>query len=86
MSPVHSVTHVPVHSLAKALVSAARDGDKTALENYSATVLPHVWKEEEFSASMTDTFHDAGDPSHHGKLRQMIARTRLDAFFASPTA
>jgi p-hydroxybenzoate 3-monooxygenase len=73
-----------VDVLAKALVSAARDGDKTALENYSDTVLPHIWEEQEFSASMTDTFHDAGEPSQHGQFRQMIARARLDAFFASP--
>lgn len=61
-------------------------GDKASPENYSAAVFPHVWKEQEFSASVTDTFHDAGDPSQHGKLRQMIARTRLDVFFAPPTA
>lgn len=73
-----------VDVLAKALVSAARDGDRTALENYSDTVLPHIWKEQELSASMTDTFHDAGDPGQHGKFRQRIARVRLDAFFASP--
>jgi p-hydroxybenzoate 3-monooxygenase len=73
-----------VDVLAKALVSAARDDDKTALENYSVTALPHIWKEQEFSASMTDTFHDAGDPSQHGRFRQMVARKRLDAFSASP--
>ncbi|WP_158823230.1 4-hydroxybenzoate 3-monooxygenase [Granulicella sp. S156] len=72
-----------VDVLAKALVSAARDGDRNALENYSDTVLPHIWKEQEFSASMTDTFHDAGDPSQRGTFRQGIARARLDAFFAS---
>jgi p-hydroxybenzoate 3-monooxygenase len=57
-----------------------------ALENYSDTSLPHIWKEQDFSASMTDTFHDAGDPSQHGKFRQMRARARLGAFFASRTS
>jgi p-hydroxybenzoate 3-monooxygenase len=35
---------------------------------------------------MTDTFHDAGDPCQNGTFRQMLARTRLDVFFASPKA
>lgn len=75
-----------VEILAQALLSAVRDGDTAALESYSETVLPHVWKYQEFSAWMTDTMHDAGDASLHGKFRQMLARARLDTLFTSPTA
>jgi p-hydroxybenzoate 3-monooxygenase len=72
-----------VDVLSKALVAALRDGDKAALRSYSDAVLPHVWKEQEFSATMTDIMHDAGDPKQHGTFRQMIARTRLDAFLTT---
>ncbi|HMH12168.1 MAG TPA: FAD-dependent monooxygenase [Edaphobacter sp.] len=72
-----------VDVLSKALISAVRDGDRTALHSYSEEALPHVWKEQEFSVFITDTMHDAGDPRQHGTFRQMIARTRLDEFFAS---
>lgn len=75
-----------VDVLALALLKAVRDGDKAALEAYSDTVLPHIWTYQEFSAWMTDTMHDAGDPTQHGPVRQMIARARLDALFSSPTA
>ncbi len=75
-----------VDVLAQALASAVRDHDTSALESYSDTVLPRIWKYQEFSAWMTDTMHDAGDPTLHGKTRQMMARARLDALFASPTA
>jgi p-hydroxybenzoate 3-monooxygenase len=75
-----------VDVLAGALVSAVRDHDKTALDEYSDSVLPQVWKYQEFSAWMTDTMHDAGDPTQHGTLRQMMARSRLDTLFSSPTA
>jgi len=75
-----------VDVLAQALVSAVRDHDKSALNNYSETVLPHIWKYQEFSAWMTDTMHDAGDPTLNGTFRQMTARARLDNLFDSPTA
>ena len=35
---------------------------------------------------MTDTMHDAGDPTPHGPVRQAMARARLDALFSSPVA
>jgi p-hydroxybenzoate 3-monooxygenase len=68
-----------------ALVSAVLK-HKTALDNYSSTVLPYIWKYQEFRAWMTDTMHDAGASTQHGKFRQMIARARIDALFNSPTA
>lgn len=75
-----------VDILAQALASAVRDHDRTALENYSDTVLPQIWKYQDFSVWMTETMHDAGDPTQRGKFRQMIARARLDSLFTSPTA
>ena len=75
-----------VDVLAQAVVCAVRDGDRSALASYSTTVLPRVWQYQEFSAWMTDTMHDGGDPAHHGAFRQMTARTRLDDLFSSPMA
>ncbi len=75
-----------VDVLARALVRAAVDGDRSMLDAYSDTCLPHVWKYQEFSAWMTDTMHDAGDPALHGEFRQAIARARLDTLFESPLA
>lgn len=75
-----------VDILATALIKAVLEQDEAGLNSYSDTVLPHVWRYEEFSAWMTDTMHDAGDPTLHGGLRQMIARARLDALFESPSA
>jgi len=75
-----------VDVLAQALVSAVNDQDGSALAAYSATVLPRVWKYQEFSAWMTDTMHDGGDPTQHGVFRQMVARARLDDLFSSPVA
>jgi len=75
-----------VDILARALISAVRDHDATGLTDYSATVLPHVWKYQDFSAWMTDTMHDAGDSSQHGSFRQTTARARLATLFTSPAA
>ena len=75
-----------VDVLAQALLGAVRDHDMAALDSYSNTVLPHIWKYQDFSAWMTDTMHDAGDPTVRGAFHQMIARARLDALFKSPTA
>ena len=75
-----------VDVLAQALVSAVHDQDGSALAAYSANVLPRVWRYQEFSAWMTDTMHDGGNPSQHGGFRQMVARARLDDLFSSPVA
>ena len=72
-----------VDIISKALLSSVRNGDKTLLESYSREALPDVWKEQEFSVSMTDLMHDAGDPKRHGSFKQMIARTRIERFFAA---
>ncbi|WP_028229488.1 4-hydroxybenzoate 3-monooxygenase [Paraburkholderia ferrariae] len=75
-----------VDVLAQALTGAVHHRDKTGLERYSDTVLPHIWRYQEFSVWMTETMHDAGDATRHGAFRQMIARARLDTLFQSSTA
>jgi len=75
-----------VDVLAQALVLAARTGDESALQSYSDSVLPRIWRYQEFSAWMAETMHDAGDPTLNGEFRQMIARARLETLFGSPTA
>jgi p-hydroxybenzoate 3-monooxygenase len=75
-----------VDVLSRALLSAVRDHDTTALQHYSDTCLPHIWKYQEFAVWMTDMMHNAGDPKQHGTFHQMIARARLDNLFNSPLA
>lgn len=75
-----------VDLLAQALLGAVRGHDTTGLENYSDNVLPHIWTYQDFSVWMTETMHDAGDPTQHGMFRQKIARARIDTLFSSPTA
>ena len=75
-----------VDILAQAFLHAVNDNDTSALKEYSATVLPRLWKYQDFAVWMTDTMHDAGDPKQHGTFRQMTARARLDTLFSSPTA
>ncbi|MBE7158353.1 MAG: 4-hydroxybenzoate 3-monooxygenase [Rhodospirillales bacterium] len=75
-----------VDVLAQALVTAVHDGDRTALDGYTEACLPRIWRYQEFSAWMTDTMHDAGDPTLHGEFRQRMARARLDTLFQSQTA
>lgn len=75
-----------VDTLAQALAKALQEHDCSALDSYSDTILPRLWRYQEFSAWMTDTMHDAGDPSINGNFRQMTARARLDELFNSETA
>jgi len=75
-----------VDVLSQAILSAVLDQDTTALDNYSETVLPHIWNYQDFAVWMTDMMHDAGDATQNGTFRQMIARARLDNLFNSGTA
>ena len=75
-----------VDVLSQAILNAVNQNDHTALENYSDTVLPHIWNYQDFAVWMTDMMHDAGDPTQNGSFRQMIARARLDNLFNSDTA
>lgn len=75
-----------VDMLAQGIVKALREGDRSGLDSYTDICLPRIWKYQEFSAWMTDTMHDAGDPTLHGKFRQAIARARIETLFHSPAA
>lgn len=75
-----------VDVLAAALVKAMCEHDFSALAGYSDTILPRLWRYQEFSAWMTDTMHDAGDPALNGEFRKMAACARLDELFTSPVA
>ena len=75
-----------VDVLAAALVSAVRDHDRIALDNYSDEVLPRVWRYQEFSVWMTETMHEAGADGQRNAFRRQIARARLDALVGSATA
>jgi p-hydroxybenzoate 3-monooxygenase len=75
-----------VDILAQSFLHALNDNDYSALQEYSATVLPRIWKYQDFALWMTDTMHNAGDPTQHGTFHQMVARARLDTLFSSPLA
>jgi p-hydroxybenzoate 3-monooxygenase len=75
-----------VDILAQAILFAVRENDLTALDEYSNKCLPHIWTYQDFAISMTNLMHDAGDPTQHGKFRQMSARAQLDTLFGSTTA
>ncbi|KIZ47328.1 MULTISPECIES: 4-hydroxybenzoate 3-monooxygenase [Rhodopseudomonas] len=75
-----------VDVLADALTNAVKGANTSGIECYSDTVMPRVWRYQEFSAWLTDTMHDGGDPAQHGAFRQMTARARLDELFTSPAA
>ncbi len=75
-----------VDILAQAILLAVLDNNLTALNEYSNTCLPHIWTYQDFAISMTNLMHDAGNPTQHGKFRQMAARAQLDTLFNSRTA
>ena len=69
--------------LARAVRDVVRDGDDTALRDYSARCLRRVWNDQEFSHWLTRTLHDAGDAE---PFPRHLARARLDRLFTSPAA
>jgi p-hydroxybenzoate 3-monooxygenase len=75
-----------VDTLAQSFVAALHDRDEAGLDAYSDTCLARVWRYQDFAVWMTDTMHDAGDPSQRGTFRQKVARARIDQLFDSPTA
>jgi p-hydroxybenzoate 3-monooxygenase len=72
--------------LARAVTTAERDGDETALAAYSPTCLRRTWDYQEFSRWFTEMVHEAGDDSSTGPFRRRLAQARLDRLFASPPA
>jgi p-hydroxybenzoate 3-monooxygenase len=75
-----------VDTLATALVAALQGGDEALLTAYSDTSLERVWNYQDFALWMTDTMHNAGDPTQNGTFLQMTARARLAQLQSSPTA
>ena len=75
-----------VDVLAQAFLSTVQNRNTSALDSYSETCLPRIWKYQEFSKWMTDTMHDAGDSTQHGEFRKRVALACLDALFNSPEA
>jgi len=75
-----------VDILAQGFINAVCENNMEALNEYSNTCLPHIWTYQDFAISMTNLMHDAGDPTQHGKFRQMTARAQLDTLYSSPTA
>lgn len=75
-----------VDTLATALVAAVHNGDQAGLESYSDTCLERVWNYQDFALWMTDTMHNAGNPTQNGAFLQQTARARLTQLHASPTA
>ncbi|MFI5907682.1 4-hydroxybenzoate 3-monooxygenase [Dactylosporangium sp. NPDC051541] len=65
---------------------AVLSGDSASLAAYSDTCLPHIWNYQAFAAWITETMHNAGDPTYAGEFRKHLARAELQRQFASPTA
>ncbi|WP_340681938.1 FAD-dependent monooxygenase [Amycolatopsis coloradensis] len=71
---------------ADALIHYYEDGDPALLDAYSDTRLREVWNYQAFATWLTDTVHDAGDPSYRGEFRHMVARADFERLFTSATA
>ncbi|WNV86359.1 4-hydroxybenzoate 3-monooxygenase [Umezawaea sp. Da 62-37] len=81
--------HLALHDaevFARAVIGWSADGDPSPLDDYSDTCLRHVWNYQAFAAWITETMHNAGDPSYAGEFRKRIARAELERQFTSPTA
>lgn len=75
-----------VDILAQGFINAVCENNMETLNEYSNTCLPHIWTYQDFAISMTNLMHDAGNPTQHGKFRQMTAQAQLDTLYSSPTA
>lgn len=64
--------------LARAIVLRATSGDTSLLDRYSDTCLEHTWQRQAAAVRITETMHDAGDPSRGGEFRRQIARRNLE--------
>ncbi|GAA4243068.1 4-hydroxybenzoate 3-monooxygenase [Dactylosporangium darangshiense] len=72
--------------LARAVITAERDGDDADLRAYTDVCLRRTWNYQEFSRWFTEMVHDAGDDSASGPFRRQLAKARLDRLFTSPPA
>ncbi|MGA5318961.1 4-hydroxybenzoate 3-monooxygenase [Streptomyces seoulensis] len=81
--------HLALHDaevFARAVLRWAGDGDTSLLDGYSATCLPHIWNYQAFATWITDVMHNAGDTTHAGEFRKLVARAELQRQFTSESA
>ncbi|MFE6721973.1 4-hydroxybenzoate 3-monooxygenase [Streptomyces albidoflavus] len=81
--------HLALHDaevLARAVIHHAETGDRSLLDGYSETCLPHIWNYQAFATWITDLMHDAGDPGPAGAFRRQVARAELRRQFTSEAA
>lgn len=74
-------------SLAGALTEAFARGDDTALDRYSARVLAHIWRSQEFTHWMTGLLHEIPGQEHSGGsfFHASLRRARLRSLRTSRT-
>ncbi|MYM83326.1 4-hydroxybenzoate 3-monooxygenase [Duganella sp. FT50W] len=73
-------------TLASALTDQIKHGSGEALRNYSDACLKRTWNYQEFSASLVDMLHNAGDNSSAGAFGRKLARARFERMFSSVNA
>ncbi|MER8033333.1 4-hydroxybenzoate 3-monooxygenase [Streptomyces bauhiniae] len=81
--------HLALHDaevFARAVLRRAEDGDTSLLDGYSETCMPHIWNYQAFATWITDVMHNAGDPTHAGEFRKLVARAELQRQFTSEAA
>ena len=81
--------HLALHDteiFARAVIRQVEEGDRSLLDSYSETCLPHIWNYQAFAAWITDTMHNAGFTGHEGEFRKRIARAELQRLFTSEAA
>jgi p-hydroxybenzoate 3-monooxygenase len=71
-----------VRLLAPAIAAFLRDGDETALDDYSTAALRRVWRAQDFSNYMTQLLHDLGG----GPFERGLQLARLDYLERSEAA
>jgi p-hydroxybenzoate 3-monooxygenase len=70
-------------TLAQALIEQFRQGSNQGLRSYSDTCLRRTWNYQEFSTSMVDMLHDAGDTRPQRAFARQLARARYARLFSS---
>ncbi|MEU0336386.1 4-hydroxybenzoate 3-monooxygenase [Streptomyces sp. NPDC006193] len=81
--------HLALHDsevFARAVIRQVKDGDRSLLDDYSATCLPHIWNYQAFAIWITDLMHNAGYAGHEGEFRKQVARAELRRQFTSDAA
>ncbi|WP_222598179.1 4-hydroxybenzoate 3-monooxygenase [Lentzea tibetensis] len=71
--------------LARALVDALTRDDHSALDAYSRTCLPRIWRAQEFSRWMIELLHGPADATADGDFQRALRHARLDSLRDSHT-